>query len=645
MKGEGKVKQTRFYLFGSLLVFGCAAAWGQTTFSNIMDLCGINFVHQLDGTCSQPPVNSGSAWGDYDLDGDMDFYIANHGGPSGLYRNEGDTNGDGITEFTDVAPSLGVDETGQVKMAACFVDYDNDGDQDLIVLHWGGNTLFQNRLVETGTVEFLDVTDIAGVRNGDRPLTAAWGDYDQDGWLDLYLVKHFDCVPNTRETRDALYHNNGDGTFTNVSQYLCADGSLTCIQLNESHGFTAGWFDFDNDNDLDLYLISDVFLTGYPNVFWRNDGPDIEQGGWIFTDISAESLTDYAVNGMGLGVGDYDNDGLIDIAFSHTVGGFLLRNLGDGTFDDVSDEAGVRGLTTPLGDVAITWATVFFDYDNDQWKDLFFVRGMISGNPTPQPDVLYRNNHDGTFEDVTVVAGLGDDRRGRSASICDFDNDGFVDLFVGNYGWPCDLWHNESRSQGNTNHWLKVTAQGIGDPTLGIPVTNRDGIGARFYLTTPDGITQIWEISSGPTVGGGDDKAAYFGLGTNTEAELVVRWPTGEVDTLGTVQADQHIHVVETPPDDVGDKDPIASRFELSQNYPNPFNPTTVITYSVPVGSAVSLKVFDALGREVTTLVSDYVPAGRHLAKFDATSLSSGTYFYRLVAGSFTETKKLVLVK
>ena len=607
----------------------------QTTFIDVQATVGINFTHQLDGTCSSPPIGSGSAWADYDNDGDMDLYITNNGGPSGLYRNEGDSNDDGLPDFTDVAPDLGVDEVDEASHGVVFVDYDNDGDQDLYVTHWGGNTLYQNRLVETADVEFLDVTAFAGVGDADRCITAAWADYDQDGWVDLYLAKHFDCMPNNRDSRDALFKNNGDGTFTNVSQYLCADGTLTCDQLNLSHAFTAAWFDYDNDGDADLYIDSDVVAAGYPNILWRNDGPD-GSGGWIFTDVSAESGTDYAISGMGLGIGDYDNDGYLDIATGHARGGFLLRNRGDGTFEDVSVPAGVRREYTPLGDVAVTWATPFFDYDNDGWLDLFHVGGMINNQPTPQPDALFRNNHDMTFTDVSVEAGVDDDRSGRSASMCDFDQDGFVDMFVGNYGQPIDLFYNQSPSQGNTNHWLTITAQGT--------VSNRDAIGARFYLTTPDGITQIREINSGPTYGGGDHKAAYFGMGLNTTGTLIVRWPNGLVEDAGTVVADQHLHIVEGTLD-VSDGELIVSRYELSQNYPNPFNPTTVIQYSVSRGSNITLKVFDALGREVATLVDGFVPAGSHQVKLNASSLSSGVYFYRLTAARFTDSKKLVLLK
>ena len=630
----------RYIVLGCLLSIVGTMALAQTYFTNVMVETGMAFVHELDGACPIPQNGSGSAWADYDNDGDIDFYITNHGGPSALFRNDGDTNGDGIADFIDVAPALGVDEAIQVSLGVVFIDYDNDGDQDLYITHWGGNTLYQNRLIETGSAEFLDVTAFAGVGNSDRAITAAWADFNQDGHLDLYLAKHFDCMPNQRESRDALYKNNGDGTFMNVSQYLCDDGSLTCDQLNLSHGFTAAWFDFDNDNDLDLYISSDVIAAGYPNILWRNDGPD-GSGGWIFTDISFESGTDYSVNSMGLGIGDYDNDGFYDIAFSDADGGWLLRNEGNGlTFTETSTAAGVRRRLTPLGHVAVTWGVVFFDYNNDGWQDLFYVGGMVGNTPTPQPDAMFENNQDGTFTDISAASGLDDDRRGRSASICDFDQDGFVDLFIGNYGWPTCLFRNDMRDvMGNTNHYLTITAEG--NVLDGI---NRDAIGTRFYLTTPDGVTQMRDITSGPTHGGGDFKAAYFGLGQHTTAELTVRWPTGDMQDLGVVNADQRLHLLE-PVTGVDDNEPMVSTYSLSQNYPNPFNPTTVIKYSVPNGSDVSLKVFDELGREVATLVDGFVSAGSHQVSLDARSLASGMYFYRLTAGTFTESRKLVVLK
>ena len=449
-------------------------------------------------------------------------------------------------------------------------------------------------------------------------------------------------MPNVRESRDALFKNNGDGTFTNVSQYLCADGSLTCVQLNESHAVAAAWLDYDGDGDPDLYVPGDVVAAGYGNILWRNDGPD-GSGGWVFTDVSFEAGVDYTINCMGLGVGDYDNDGHLDLAFGHSEGGYLMRNNGDGTFMDVSIPAGVRRTHTPLGDVATTRGTLFFDYDNDGWLDLLYVCGNIGSNATPQPDALFRNNHDGTFTEVSIEAGVNDDRRGRSASICDFDEDGFVDLFVGNFGQPIDLFYNQSASQGNTNHWLTIIPEGT--------VSNRDAIGARFSLTTPDGITQIREITSGQAHGGGDHKAAYFGMGTHTSATLAVRWPNGIVQEIGSVTADQRLHVVEmvTGVDESGQP---GSQFRLSQNYPNPFNPTTEIGFQISDYGLVRLSVYDILGREVAIIVNENLLPATYSRQWDATGFPSGVYYYRVhfqpssgKSTPYSETKKLVLLR
>jgi hypothetical protein len=592
----------------------------------------------LDGTCPGPPIGSGSAWADYDNDGDIDLYVTNHGGPSRLYRNDGDQTGDDLPDFTNVASILGVDEPDEVTLSAVFIDYDNDGDQDLYITHWGGNTLYQNQLMDEGVAWFLDVTSIAGVADADRCLTASWADYDRDGWLDLYLAKHFDCMPNIRDSRDALFKNNGDGTFTNVSQYLCNDGTLTCDQLNDSHASMGAWFDYDNDGDPDLYIADDVVAAGYPNILWRNDGPD-GAGGWVFTDVSAESYTDYSINCQGVGVGDYDNDGFLDFALAHALGGFLLRNLGDGTFDDVSDEAGVRRLYTPGGAIATTRGPSFFDYDNDQWLDLSYICGMISAVPTPQPNALFRNNHDGTFDDVSDETGVDDPGRGRNSHACDFDQDGFVDFLVGNFGQQVLLYRNQGWEQGNTNHWLIIAAEGAG-----AGATNRDAVGVRFFLETPDGITQIREISTGQTHGGGDYRAVYFGLGPNTSGNLSVRWTTGVTENLGTVTADQHLHVVETVTS-VSENDLVPDRYELFQNYPNPFNPTTTFSFAIRSSVFAHLSVYDMLGRRVATLVNERLSPGSYKKEWDARGMPSGVYFYRLTTTDFVQTKKLALLR
>lgn len=519
--------------FYTLSIFLSSSVASSQIFTDVAGEVGLVLDHLDSGICNVP-VASGSAWADFDNDGDVDLYVTNHGGPNYLYRNEGDDDGDGLPSFLDVATASGVDLTDEASHGAVFVDIDNDGDQDLYVTNWGGNTLYRNLLVESGLPLFEDVTLPAGVGDAGRAVTATWADYNQDSYLDLYLAKHRNC-PGDPQSQDRLFRNNGDGSFTDVSGSLCPGGVAPCSQLT-GLGFTGGWFDFDNDGDQDLYLVNDYPTGSYVNVLWRNDGPD-GLGGWLFTDISEQSGTNIGANGMGLGVGDYDNDGWLDFAFSNSGPNYLLRNNGDGTFGDVSEAAGIQREQTPGGALSITWGTVFFDHEGDGWQDLFFVAGPILDIPVDQPNAFFLNNKDGTFTDISVASGLDDPVRGRSASIVDLNNDGLVDLFVGNLFLPPRLYFNQGRSQGNQNHWLTVTTEGT--------VSNRDGIGTRITLSTPDGLTQTREISSGPTYGGGDYKAAFFGLGENTAGSLSVRWPGGIEEDLGTVSADQILHLVE----------------------------------------------------------------------------------------------------
>jgi hypothetical protein len=504
------------------------------TYSNVAANVGLVLSHDL-GTICNPVIGSGSAWADYDNDGDIDLFVTNRGGANRLYRNDGDTSGDGLPDFVDEAASRGVDDPTGAGHGTVFVDYDNDGDQDLFVANWGANKLFQNQLQESGTVSFTDVTATAGVADFGRTITASFADYDGDGYLDLYLTKHKQCGTNDN-SRDTLYHSNGDGTFSDVTALLCSDGTSSC-QAVSGLGFSPRWFDFDNDNDLDLYLVNDDINGVYtPNVLWRNDGSD-GAGGWTFTDISAASGTDISLNGMGQGIGDYDNDGWLDTAFSNIGANWLMRNNGDGTFTDTSANAGIQRATFPNGERNVTWATSFFDYDNDGWLDLYYVAGETALFAYEQPNSFFENNRDGTFTDISVASGLDDPGRGRNSSMADFDGDGFVDIFVGNYGTAPALFRNNSADQGNTNNWLSVTVEGT--------VSNRDGIGTRLTLTTPDGVSMMREIDSGPAHGGGDYRAAYFGMGTNATGELTVRWPTGVTQVIGTVNANQAIQLVE----------------------------------------------------------------------------------------------------
>ncbi|MDH4070443.1 MAG: FG-GAP-like repeat-containing protein, partial [Ignavibacteria bacterium] len=505
-----------------------------TTFVDVTADVGLVLSHATAPVCA-PPIGSGSAWGDYDNDGDVDFFVTNHGGANHLYRNDGDLDLDGLPDFVDEAVAMGLDLPAEVSMGCVFIDFDNDGDQDLYVTNLDGNMMFRNELVETGSVSFTDITMTTGLADEGRAITAGWGDFDNDGFLDVYLAKHANCMGGPWDNQDRLFRNNGDGTFVDVTDYLC-DGVAPCDAVM-GLGFSPGWYDYDNDGDIDLYLVNDILDgTWYGNVLWRNDG-DNGLGGWTFTDVSASSGTDLSVNGMGLGIGDYDNDGNMDLAFSNVGPNNLLHNLGDGTYEDVSAAAGIQRDTIAGGEASITWGTSFFDHDNDGLLDLFYVAGYIGGTAVDQPDAFFRNNGDGTFEDRSDLAGLNHPGRARSLSVSDFDGDGFPDVFVGHFGEPPVLYHNESSDLGNSNNWLQFTVEGT--------TSNRDGIGARLTLTTPDAVTRIREIGSGATHGGGDQRVAMFGIGNNATGDLVVRWPSGLEEDFGTIDANQRLHLVE----------------------------------------------------------------------------------------------------
>ncbi|MDH4068934.1 MAG: FG-GAP-like repeat-containing protein [Ignavibacteria bacterium] len=512
--------------------------FAQTTYLEVADAVGLVPDHQDSLTCTGRiiPLESGSAWGDYDNDGDSDLFLTNGDGPSRFYRNDGDTNLDGLPDFTEIGVSLGLDDPDHVGQSAVFIDYDNDGDQDLFVTKWGTNSMYQNQLIESGSATFLDVTMVAGLDDDGRTVTSAWGDFDQDGLLDLFLAKHFRCDNDPRNDNQ-LFRNNGDGSFTDVTAYLCPNGVGNCPQILGA-SFSAGWVDYDNDGDPDLYVANEYPQTvSYPNTLYRNDGSD-GSGGWLFTDVSAESGTNAELKSMGLGIGDFDNNGFFDFAVSNVGPNLLLKANGDGTYDDISESAGIeRTFVIPDILLSVTWGTAFFDYNNDRLLDLLYVAGAIGQSGMFFPNAFFENNGDYTFTDVSDTSGLVGPNRARAVSTADLDRDGFVDVFIGNIGHPPHLYHNNAPNQGNSNHWLTVTVEGT--------TSNRDGIGTKLTLVTTDGVTQIREITSGASYGGGDERAARFGLGSYTEAELTVRWPTGEVDSIGTVAADQFLHLVE----------------------------------------------------------------------------------------------------
>jgi enediyne biosynthesis protein E4 len=502
----------------------------------------------------------GVAFYDYDNDGWLDIFLVNgwrlEGFPAGqeptshLFKN----NRDGT--FTDVTAKAGLMHHGWGQ-AVCVGDYDNDGFDDLFVSYFGKNVLYHNN----GDGTFTDVTDKAGVGgNGKRWNTGcAFVDYDRDGKLDLFVANYIDldlatapvpesgpCLykgvmvacgpPGLKGGKNILFHNNGDGTFTDVSE---ASGILSS---NGTFGLGVLTGDFDNDAWPDIYVAND----SSPSALYQN-----KKNG-KFEDIAviagcALSPDGKPQAGMGVSAADYDLDGNLDIVKTNFAGDTpsLYHNLGGANFEDTTFTAGLGAHTQYLG-----WGCGFFDFDNDGWADILICNGHVYPEVEQlkteagyvQRKLLYRNLRNGKFEEVTDMAGPGITTpvAGRGCAFGDFDNDGDIDMVVNTVNGPPQLLRCDSSSG---NNWIKVKAIGT--------KSNRSGIGARVTcIATFPGETkphrQIDEVRSGGGYFSQGDLRVHFGLGKANKVDVLeVRWPSGQVDTMKDVAANQVVFVKE----------------------------------------------------------------------------------------------------
>jgi hypothetical protein len=500
-------------------------------------------------------TGGGAAFVDYDGDGWPDIFLVNGWRLEGfgdqapptnkLYRNKHDGT------FEDVTKKAGLERSGWGQ-GVCAGDFDNDGHVDLFVTYWGQNVLYHNN----GDGTFRDVTEAAGLKSP----RVRWGsgcaflDYDRDGRLDLFVANYVDfdlrtatepgtnprcnfkgltvnCGPRgLKGESDLLFHNQGNGTFSDVSE----KAGIARIRGNYGLGVLTG--DFDNDGWPDIYVAND---TNASLLFHnRHDGTFEEIGVPAGCAYDADGKE---VSGMGVSAADYDGDGWLDIFktnFSDEPAS-LYHNGGDGNFVEAGLEAGIGRNQKWLG-----WGCGFFDYDNDSWPDIFLVNGHVYpevdhanlGLSFRQPKVLYRN-HEGThFEDISAQAGASvtAPAAGRGCAFGDFDNDGRMDIIINNMNDIPALLRGNCRDQ---NHWLAVR-------TIGRK-SNRSGIGARVYCLAGKR-RQMDEVRSGGSYLSQNDLRVHFGLGTAVRAESVrVQWPSGIVDVVRDVKADQVITVVE----------------------------------------------------------------------------------------------------
>src|SRR5580692_5816335 len=525
-------------------------------FTDVAEKAGITMQEIFGGIDTKKYIiettGTGVAIFDYDNDGWPDIFLVNGtrlgttpAGPAPsnhLYRNNHDRT------FTDVTAKAGLTATGWGQ-GVCVGDYDNDGWEDVYITYYGKNRLYHN---DHGV--FSEVSEKAGVAGTGK----AWGtgcafvDYDRDGHLDLMVTNYVDFdlatapAPGERATciwkgvpvmcgprglpaaKNILYRNLGNGTFEDVTKKAHID------QTNGHYSFSVSTLDFDDDGWPDIFVACD----STPSILYRNNHDG------TFTDVGVTAGASFNEDGreqagMGSTIGDYNGDGRLDIFktnFSDDTS-TLYRNNGDGTFDDVTTAAGLGLYTKYLG-----WGTMFLDVDNDGWPDLLLVNGHVYpevdsqhlGSNYKEPRILYHNNGDGTFRDISATAGAGitTAASARGLAVGDLWNDGKMSVVINNMNAAPSLLVNRIHG---ANHWIAIRTMGV--------QSNRDGIGARIRVKAGARIL-VDEVRSGSSYISNSDMRVHFGLGKVDKIEWVeIRWPSGLTERFSNVPVDQ-IHTI-----------------------------------------------------------------------------------------------------
>ena len=570
----------KFVLF--LLIISCYSVFAQPFYQKIT-------TGQIANDISS---SSQLAWGDFNNDGYQDLVIVpwNDGCwpcsyPILLYKNVGD--GTFIREINTIGQQV-INGNG-----AAWGDYDNDGKLDLYITRFFNQTnlLFHN----DGGGNFTQVLTGSIVTDANSSIGCSWADYNKDGWLDLF-------VSNGQNQNDALYKNNGNGTFNRITN--------DPIVLDGAEGRSCSWGDYNNDSWPDMFVVN---YGGQPDMLYKNNGNG------TFTRIYNSGTTNDNAYGSSCSWADYDNDGWLDLYVTNNNSqNRLYHNERNGTF--------TLSGTLPSFENGYSYIANWADFNNDGWIDLFVPKrnGLNS---------LFMNANGVGFTKVTgdVVAyegGVSD-----AGAWADFNNDGKIDLAVGN-GSTTPLVNNylyKNVSTGGNYITLKLSGCSL----------NKSAIGARIRIV--DGNKVLLR-----EVGGGNASQnmlwQHFGLGSITSIDsIIVYWTTGNTQKFTNVLSNQLMSISECTIGIINSQLPVA--YELSQNYPNPFNPATEIQYSIMKSGSVKLSVFDMSGKLVSTIVDEEQTFGTYKYSFDASGLSSGVYVYRLEAPGFSSVKKMVLIK
>jgi len=529
-------------------------------FENIIDKLSIHFKYEASATSQKylpETMGSGVALFDYDNDGRLDIFVVNGAHiedpmPKGampvkdspkywnrLFHQRKDGT------FEDATEKAGLAGIGY-GMGVAVGDYDNDGYDDLYVTAFGGNRLYHNN----GNGTFTDVTESAGVGGSGWSTSAAFFDYDNDGKLDLVVARYMDwsfdkniycgekregyrqyCKPDLFNGASLiLYHNDGHGHFTDVTE-------KAGLGSTEGRGLGIAIADFDHDGNIDLFVANDSSRQS----LYRNKGDGTFEDVSIQTGVAVDGEgKTYA--GMGVDFADYDNDGWPDLVITNLANQkyAVYQNLGDGTFDYSSYATGIGGMTL----LHSGWGMRLADFDNDGRKDLLIGQAHVMDNIELNfPHLRYKEspliarNTGKEFEDVSATAGEIFQQRfvARGMAVGDIDNDGRLDAVINSHDGGLYVLHNVSK---NANHWLALKLDGR--------TSNRDGIGAQIKLTSSSGATQYVTVSTTGSYLSASDRRAHFGLGSDTAAKSIeIRWPSGIVQKLEGVRADQILSVTE----------------------------------------------------------------------------------------------------
>jgi hypothetical protein len=611
----------------------------QIQFTEIGQAAGVNF---------QPFIpyylGGGTAFFDYNNDGNLDLFVTGGWRKDKLYRN----NGDGT--FTDVSAASGIANPNifYVSLGVVTGDIDNDGDRDILVNTERGfaNQLFRNN----GNGTFTNITSIAGL-SADLYSTysSSFGDYDKDGDLDISIGHYVETAQGLYDSlgnhigflhqcpANYLYLNNGNNTFTNIAN---------TVGLNDTACTLSSMFtDYDNDGDMDIANANDFGQWIISNQIFRNNLPNNN-----YTEMTDTLFLNTRMYGMGVAVGDYDQDMDLDYYMTNIGRNSLYRNMGAAGFIDTADAAGVHNTYTP-GDTLWTtsWSCGFLDVDNDSYLDLFVANGYVLSttfiiNDEQDPNAFFHNNGDGTFTNLAAQLGLDEPEICHGFTYGDLDNDGDLDMFVSILVYDTMI-ANQSNSflyrndSDTTNKWLQVELEGV--------QTNRDAFGCHIEIYV-GGRAWLHEISGGGTHSSQYSSIAHFGLASDTIVDsLIIHWLNSPPERYFNLAANQRLHLIEgmaPPPQPVGVR-------QLYQEptfilFPNPASTFCNLQYNINAASAkqdVLLNVYNNLGQRINYVNFGQNTSGQYRHSYDLQGLSPGIYHFVLTIDGQSYTKQLVV--